>query len=137
MDPAALTYNSGYTTHVSDDCEYPIYGCTDSTNDFYVSGANAHNASACAPVSIPGCIAENSFNFDSLATFMADPDPCIYIVTGCTDSVSLLFSQSCAILWRQSAGHSAGCQGAAHPCLKSLARPNGGAQKEGKGEKEG
>ena len=60
LDPVALTYDPTAFSHDNAACTYPIHGCTDSLNQFYMSQATAHNASACAPPTIPGCTAASA-----------------------------------------------------------------------------
>ena len=89
-DPAAENTCTG-CTHSNAACTYPIYGCTDPSNDFYFANATVNNASACAPVGIEGCTAVGALNYDSNANILTS---CVYSVLGCMDTRAVNFDNS-------------------------------------------
>jgi len=84
LDPGSLNYDSLGATHMNAVCSFPIFGCTESTNLYYVAGANTHNQSMCAPPTIYGCLAPTALNYQMNATIQREGD-CVYAFPGCMD----------------------------------------------------
>jgi hypothetical protein len=84
LDPGALNYDSAGMAHANAACMFPIYACTESTNLYYVAGANTHNQSMCAPPTIYGCLEPTALNYQANATIQRKSD-CVYAFPGCVD----------------------------------------------------
>ena len=84
LDPVALNYDSLGVIHMNAVCSFPVFGCTESTNLYYVAGANTHNQSMCAPPTIYGCLAPTALNYQMNATIQRAGD-CVYAFPGCVD----------------------------------------------------
>lgn len=74
-------------------CTYRVVisGCKSPAALNYNPLANSDDGS-CDFGSIPGCNDPAAYNFDSHATVLALPDPCLYDVEGCTDPLALNYN---------------------------------------------
>ena len=107
MDPAALTYSSGATSHSSVMCMYALMGCPDPAAANYLVPSNASNYLAiCAPNYLTACveaafslceypilgctIATGTLNYQPNAT-QYRAGSCVFEHRGCTDTRSLSF----------------------------------------------
>jgi len=87
MDPAAISFSNGVTTHDPTRCTYVRRGCTDPTSPSHVPSANQNDGTCLNPVY--GCADREAMNFDSLAT--VSTLTCLNIIRGCADSTARTF----------------------------------------------
>ena len=84
-DPTATNYNPGASGGT--ECAYARLGCTDSLATNYLPLYTADDGKCEVPVY--GCtIAAGMINYDSLASALGTPIPCVAVLLGCTDSQS-------------------------------------------------